>query len=188
MTPTNSPSPPPLPFDRSYWVSPGKLVAGFYPGDFTTWAIEEKVGALIDCGIRSIVNLMQEGDINWDGLDVVPYEDYFQSRCAELKIDACWKRFPIVDMSLTDETHMISILDHIDAEIEKGRIVYVHCLAGLGRTGMVVGCWLVRHDLTTTDDFIDKIKELRVNDAANIASSPQTVEQVMLVKKWKKWK
>ena len=178
----------PLPFDRSYWVAPGKFMAGFYPGEFTTQAVEEKINNLIDSGIRSIVNLMEEWDINWDDMDVAPYEQYFQSRCTELKMDAIWKRFPIEDMSLTDDAHMLSILDHIDSAIDASRMVYVHCLAGLGRTGMVVGCWLLRHGLATADNFIEKIQELRVDDVANTELSPQTEGQVDFVKAWSKGK
>lgn len=29
-----------------------------------------------------------------------------------------------------------------------GQTVYVHCYGGIGRTGTVVGCWLVRHGLS----------------------------------------
>ena len=40
---------------------------------------------------------------------------------------------------------LVATLDAIDAELAAGGLVYVHCWAGCGRTGVVVGCWLVRH-------------------------------------------
>ena len=43
---------------------------------------------------------------------------------------------------------MASILDAIDAALDGGKTVYVHCWGGVGRTGTVVGCWLVRHGKT----------------------------------------
>ena len=43
---------------------------------------------------------------------------------------------------------MRSILDAIDAAVSQGRRVYVHCRAGIGRTGTVVGCYLVRHGMS----------------------------------------
>jgi len=174
---------PTLPYGRSYWVSRGKLMAGYLPGaQHTVESIESDVNALINSGVRSIVNLMLEFDQKDPAIET--YDKYFLMRCAELKFDANWKCFPIMDMSLTEEAHMIEILDYIDAEIEEGRIVYVHCFMGLGRTGLVVGCWLIRHGLATADDFIDKIKELRVNDIAGFAESPQTEAQVGFVKSW----
>ena len=37
-----------------------------------------------------------------------------------------------------------AIMDAIDGHIATGRTVYVHCRGGVGRTGTVIGCWLVR--------------------------------------------
>ena len=36
----------------------------------------------------------------------------------------------------------------IDEAMSAGKAVYVHCWGGVGRTGTVVGCWLVRHGRT----------------------------------------
>jgi ADP-ribosylglycohydrolase len=40
---------------------------------------------------------------------------------------------------------MRRILDAIDSALDTGQTVYVHCWGGVGRTGTVIGCWLVRH-------------------------------------------
>ena len=42
----------------------------------------------------------------------------------------------------------------------EGGTVYVHCWGGIGRTGTVVGCWLVRHGLDE-GDAIARIAALR---------------------------
>ena len=42
---------------------------------------------------------------------------------------------------------MKRILDDVDEAIAGGGLTYVHCWGGIGRTGTVVGCWLVRHGL-----------------------------------------
>ena len=41
-----------------------------------------------------------------------------------------------------------TILDAIDVALAQGRTVDVRCWGRIGRTGAVVGCWLVRHGLT----------------------------------------
>ena len=46
---------------------------------------------------------------------------------------------------------MTRILDDVDAALADGGAVYVHCWGGIGRTGTVVGCWLVRHGLDDGD-------------------------------------
>ncbi len=55
---------------------------------------------------------------------------------------------------------MVSILNTIDTAIHSGKKVYVHCFAGQGRTGTVVGCYLARHGITGKA-ALEKIKHLR---------------------------
>jgi len=53
------------------------------------------------------------------------------------------QRFPIVDMSVTDDRDGLRrVLDDVRARLEKGQRVAVACHGGLGRTGTVVGCLL----------------------------------------------
>ena len=56
---------------------------------------------------------------------------------------------------------MTAILDAIDTSLTGGRLVYVHCWGGVGRTGTVVGCWLLRHGLATRDAVLDTLAQLR---------------------------
>ena len=72
-----------------------------------------------------------------------------------------------------------STLDAIDAELGAGGIVYVHCWAGCGRTGVIVGCWLVRHGL-------DPRNALARIAAARGSGCPQTIDQRLAVLEWKR--
>jgi protein-tyrosine phosphatase len=65
-------------------------------------------------------------------------------------------------------------LDEIDGELAAGGLVYVHCWAGCGRTGVVVGSWLVRHGMEP-NDALARIAETRG------LGCPQTLEQRLLV-------
>jgi protein-tyrosine phosphatase len=80
---------------------------------------------------------------------------------------------------------MTRILDDIDGEIDGGATVYVHCWGGVGRTGTVVGCWLMRHGLDDGDP-IRRIAELRRAASAAPAPSPQTSAQRAMVGAWKR--
>jgi hypothetical protein len=42
---------PSLPFPKSYWVIPGKFLAGAYPGSADPEEAKEKIKALTFCGI-----------------------------------------------------------------------------------------------------------------------------------------
>ena len=43
---------------------------------------------------------------------------------------------------------LVQILDDLDQALADGHRVYLHCFGGIGRTGTVVGCYLVRHGMT----------------------------------------
>ena len=80
---------------------------------------------------------------------------------------------------------MAAILDAVDDALSAGRGVYVHCLGGIGRTGTVVGCWLVRHGLTG-EEALDQIAGWwqHVPKSRWFRQSPQTSEQWDYVLGW----
>jgi protein-tyrosine phosphatase len=73
---------------------------------------------------------------------------------------------------------MRAILDTIDAEMAAGRTVYVHCWGGIGRTGTVIGCWLVRHG-TPAEEALNEIEARRGEPG-----SPETAAQWAFVLNW----
>ena len=87
-------------------------------------------------------------------------------------------------MGTTTVPHMTRILDEVDSAIEDGGTVYVHCWGGIGRTGTVVGCWLMRHGLDAGDP-IRRIAELRRDVWDAFVASPQTAAQRAMVSGWK---
>jgi protein-tyrosine phosphatase len=81
---------------------------------------------------------------------------------------------------------MVRILNQIDLCIKHNKHVYVHCWGGKGRTGTVVGCYLIRHGLAEGNDVINKIKQLRRNTKDFSEPSPETKDQINMVINWKK--
>ena len=80
---------------------------------------------------------------------------------------------------------MKSILDDVDNAIQSGKPVYLHCLAGIRRTGSVVGCYLARHDIAVGAKALDLIRRLRANDPNAHVPSPESDIQQDLVRSWK---
>ena len=62
------------------------------------------------------------------------------------------------------------------------RPVYVHCWGGVGRTGTIIGCWLVMQGISG-DGAIRRIAELRAGMPDSGRRSPETNEQRRLVRK-----
>jgi protein-tyrosine phosphatase len=117
--------------------------------------------------------------------EYVEYEPFLDLAAKPLKRLTAYYRFPSKDETAPSIDEMVEILDTIDAAISIGRKAYVHCLHGRGRTGTVVGCWLVRHGLNS-NEVIAEITRLRQSLLFGAAqSSPRTPAQQEMVLNWK---
>lgn len=54
---------------------------------------------------------------------------------------------PIDDMGVPEPGPLASALEWVDASIAEGGKVLIHCRFGMGRTGLVLACWLAGHGL-----------------------------------------
>ena len=111
---------PELPFERSYWADPGKLMAGYYPGEADEVTAQAKLEALLDSGVRHVVNLMKETQHPADKNDVIPYQDQLMSIAEDAGIDVTYVLHPIVDQDIPSREMMKSILDDIDRAVGDG--------------------------------------------------------------------
>ena len=175
-----------VPFNRSYWVVPGKLLAGCYPGSEDQREEERKPKGLIQAGIRHVISLMEPQEYNRPDDPFPPYVDHMESIAQKLKVSVTFDQISIKDFSVPTERQMVRILNQIDMCIKYDKPVYVHCWGGKGRTGTVVGCYLAQHGYAAGKDLIKKIKELRKNTEDFSDQSPETREQIKMVINWKK--
>jgi hypothetical protein len=174
-----------LPFAKSYWVIPGKLLAGQYPGHLQPELASARIHALYDCGIRHVINLMEAEEVDSQGRPFVPYLEPLRTAAAPSGETIGWNRYPIRDGGIPEPAAMTAILDDIDRALENDRGVYVHCWGGKGRTGTVIGCYLIRHGLASKDIAIQTIRELR-QGIQPYEDSPETSQQRSFVQAWEK--
>ena len=173
-----------VPFDQAYWVIPGKLMAGCYPGSEAPSEADSNLSGLLDHGIRHFINLMEPGELNRAGKPFVPYEKPLKAIAAVRGHEVTVERLAIKDMGIPGRAEMARILDRIDANIDQHRPVYVHCLGGIGRTGTVVGCYLARHGHASDQRLIEHIQFLRKKTINHHLMSPETNQQLDLILSW----
>jgi hypothetical protein len=175
------------PFGRSYWVEPGRLLAGFYPGGLTEHEAEQKLRALLDAGITYVVNLTEEDEPGANGQPFRPYNPLLMALATARRVEVTCVRMPIRDQDIPPVATMQKILDTIDSAMQRKLATYVHCWGGLGRTGTVVGCYLVRHGIASGEEALNRITHLRRNHDTDFhRSSPETPRQRDMVRQWRK--
>ena len=160
------------PIENCYWVVPGKFLAGEYPRNLDDPSSLEKLAAFREAGVAAFIDLTEEGGM-------LPYSQWLDSETQT------HQRFPIRDVTTPSSPELTTdILDTIDREITEGKLVYVHCMGGIGRTGTIVGCWLSRQG-HRGEAALERLRELW-DDCPKSAwtRSPETEAQRGYVRDW----
>jgi hypothetical protein len=169
----NTPNP------NTYWVTPGRFLAGEYPGAWYEADARERLCRYLDVGITYFLDLTDPAD----GLE--PYAPLLKAEAAARRIVVVHKPMTIRDMDIPTVTHMTDILNTLDLALSDGHNVYVHCWGGIGRTGTVVGCYLARHGQTGISALNHLAQLWRgVAKSRMYPRSPQTEAQVEFVLRW----
>jgi hypothetical protein len=174
------------PLRGTYWVVPNQFLAGEYPGEVESEFTERRLRALIAGGIRAFVDLTDEDEVNEDARVIPAYRSILRHVSEADAVQITYANIPIEDRGVPSPWTLRCILDVIDRSINDENPVFVHCWAGRGRTGTVVGCYLKRHGLAEDGDVIQKLARLRKDVPNGRESSPHTKEQIGMVTTWKK--
>ena len=163
---------------NSYWVIPDQFMAGPYPSAIRDSEAHLKAGWLIQNGFSFFLDLTEPG-----GYGLEPYAPLLLLMTAENEDTVTHKRISIRDLDTPTREEMVQILDTIDAALESGHKIYLHCYGGIGRTGTVIGCHLVRHGMDSETALV-QIASWRQDIPNGWRRSPETEEQRQFVLGW----
>ena len=132
--------------DKFSWLIENKLAGSGIPTsiDEVQWVIKQ--------GVTSIVTIREESlDESW--IKDVNYLHVLSN-----------------DMSVPEFDDLVHAVDFIHSRITNNEPVLVHCLAGMGRTGVILACYLVKYQKMSASEATEKVREER---PGSIQSYPQ---------------
>jgi protein-tyrosine phosphatase len=168
-----------LPILESYWVEENRLLVGEYPGSYNDETTRQKIDTFIEAGINTFIDLTQPHELP-------SYEAILKEQGRIYDVKTRYHRFAIRDHTVPARETMTSILNTIDEALKGGHGVYVHCWGGVGRTGIVVGCYLVRrgHSNKGALALVNTLYKTRPNNIY-LPRSPETNEQINFILNWR---
>jgi ADP-ribosyl-[dinitrogen reductase] hydrolase len=169
---TNRTAAAPPPLSNSYWVVPGQVLAGEYPAGPDPEKTRERLQRLLDAGIECFIDLTQPEELP-------PYQESLPNGIDYL-------RRPIQDHALPGSPdQMMRVLESITESLRAGRPVYVHCRAGIGRTGTAMGCLLVERGFSG-EQALEELNHLwqKCKRSVSWPFIPETDEQASYVRNW----
>ena len=126
---------------------------------------------LVRVGIKTVINLTEENEQNHNGIMLFDYNSYLTRSKIEVH------RKSIKDVSIPTKVKMDDILELIDNELNEDKPVYFHCWGGVGRTGTILGCYLLHSKMANKRNVFDVINYLKRTSSINHRQSPETEEQ-----------
>ncbi len=157
---------------HAYWVEPGRILAGEYPGDPAPDRALAKIDLLVDAGIRTFVDLTDDPHLR-------PYDDELTTIAARRGLHLQRIARPIPDMGTVGADDYARTVATIRAATDEGG-VYLHCWGGIGRTATVAGCLLVERG-RSAPAALDRIATLRASTRKAHLPAPQTDAQCQAI-------
>lgn len=170
----------PRPFGDTYWLLPGRMLAGEHPGRPGSAAVRARIDALLDAAIVRFVDLTSAQD------HVPDYADLLHAHAKARGVAVGYRRFPIPDFDVPPPATMRHIVDFLDSLLDDRKPLYLHCHGGAGRTGTVAGCLLVGHGLLPDEALacVER-KYAAIAKHATQPHSPETDAQRAFVRAWR---
>jgi ADP-ribosylglycohydrolase len=165
------------PLPNSFWLEPGRILAGEHPSAAGPEALPDRMRRLLDAGIECFIDLTEPGEL-------ASYENFLALPSA--RRDAHYLRKPIRDHGVPDSAErMQEILDALDAALADGRRIYLHCRAGIGRTNVVAGCWIANRG-AGGEAALERLNRLWRGSARALSwlTVPETEAQAQFVRGW----
>ena len=145
--------------ERFHWIVPGKLAAMALPG--LAVPLKDDLADIEKRGVRAVATFTERP---------LPEAGRASSSLEFVHI-------PIDDFDIPTLDQVRQFCAWADARIAEEKPVAVHCFAGLGRTGLMIACFLVREPGRTTDKLLYELRKIEPGYV-------QTAQQETIIAVW----
>ena len=165
------------------WLQPGILARGEQPQLY-----QDTFTMLRGEGVATVLSLREAHD--WERrVAGRTYPEYLvdaeRALCAAAGLG--FRHVPCQDFEAPSPREVAEALGVIDDEAGAGRAVYAHCLAGVGRTGLVTSAWLLAHGWSADDvvaTFFRFFDEFRARSGIPVAEQAGYLARMGAPKYW----
>ena len=151
----DAPPPVPVPPETRQKVANAREPSGFF------WFIESKLAGMPRPGIVNSLEDDLEG-VRSLGVDlIITLEETPPIPADALRaMGIANELFPIPDMNAPGLARAMDFCRRLDVHLANGRVVALHCLAGLGRTGTMLAAYGIWHGASVVE-AIDRVRSAR---------------------------
>ena len=168
----------PRPIPETYWLVPGRLLVGEYPGSQSRADAMERLRRFLLAGVTCFVDLTEPRELpSYEAL--LPFATPDGRRVEYL-------REPLPDHGVPETREVMArVIALLNDALAAGHLVYLHCRAGVGRSATVAGCWLASRSDRTGDPLEELQRRWQQNAKSRVwPEVPETPEQVEYVRGW----
>jgi len=135
------------------YTKSGKIGLTILPGrKDNSRLLEADIKTIKDDGITHVISLITNEELNRYGVD---------NLMSEYKnAGLITKHFPIIDQGISTIKDTSRLVDWINEELKKSANIMIHCVGGLGRTGLISACYLINQGMTAKE-AIGEIRTVR---------------------------
>ena len=160
---------------RVNWLDDDKMTSGeigltILPGrkDYSR-SIDEDLKQLKEYKVDTIIPLITDDEFDHFGVGELleKYQEY----------DFNVKRLPIMDQLVSSHQEMKELIDYLEERLQKNEKIVLHCVGGLGRSGLVAASYL-KYKGRNAEDAISSVRKVRGVRAVESKIQEEFVENI----------